>query len=110
MHRLDIAALSLVITPFLIAACGTAASPATGALATAPHGSGATPLSALAASCAAPAAVAASPSSPGPMPRSSGTLDDIENTMRIAGLVVNGRWIPGEERRRRLANLRTGGS
>lgn len=37
-------------------------------------------------------------------------LDDIENTMRIAGVVVNGRWIPGEERERRLANLRTGGS
>ncbi|HUG40055.1 MAG TPA: amidohydrolase family protein, partial [Longimicrobiales bacterium] len=36
-------------------------------------------------------------------------LEDIENTMAIAGVVVNGRWIPGEERSRRLAELRTGG-
>ncbi|MBW3554729.1 MAG: amidohydrolase family protein [Gemmatimonadetes bacterium] len=36
-------------------------------------------------------------------------LESIENTMRIAGVVVNGRWISGEERERRLAGLRTGG-
>lgn len=34
-------------------------------------------------------------------------LEDIENTMAIAGVVVNGRWIGAEERERRLAELRT---
>lgn len=34
-------------------------------------------------------------------------LEDIENTLEIAGVVVNGRWISGEERERRLAELRT---
>ncbi len=34
-------------------------------------------------------------------------LEDIENTMRIAGVVVDGRWISAEERERRLEELRT---
>lgn len=36
-------------------------------------------------------------------------LDHIENTMAIAGMVVNGRWIGTEERERRLAELRVDG-
>jgi imidazolonepropionase-like amidohydrolase len=32
-------------------------------------------------------------------------LDNIANTLRISGVVVNGRWISGEERSRRLAEL-----
>ncbi|MEX2528919.1 MAG: amidohydrolase family protein [Gemmatimonadota bacterium] len=32
-------------------------------------------------------------------------LTDIQNTLAIAGVVVNGRWISGEERERRLAEL-----
>jgi imidazolonepropionase-like amidohydrolase len=34
-------------------------------------------------------------------------LDDIENSMRIHGVVLNGRWIGPEERSRRLEALRT---
>lgn len=34
-------------------------------------------------------------------------LDDIANTMRISGVVVNGRWISAAERDRRLAELST---
>lgn len=36
-------------------------------------------------------------------------LDDIENTQRIAGVVVNGRWISSAERDRLLAGLRVDG-
>lgn len=36
-------------------------------------------------------------------------LDDIANTMAIAGVMVNGRWIDAEERERRLAELRLDG-
>jgi imidazolonepropionase-like amidohydrolase len=36
-------------------------------------------------------------------------LDNIENTQRIAGVVVNGRWISSAERDRLLAGLRVGG-
>lgn len=36
-------------------------------------------------------------------------LDDIANTLRIAGVVVNGRWIGPEERERLLSELRVDG-